>query len=294
MKQTDFNRRIVQLRLTASRLTAGLEGGNYRSLFKGFGLEFQEVRNYVAGDDPRLIDWKVSSRIGETYSKVYQEERELKIFMILDLSSSMFCGGRQRRKIDQLIELFALIGFSAAQNGDRIGSMFFNDKVTGYFPPRKDRSYISLQLNHLLQYCQHNNSRRKSNLALACRTAYERSNRRGCCIIISDFRCTDYQNQMALLSRRHDLLLLSINDIFDYELPDVGLYNFRDIESGELVSLIPASPHCRHSYSRYWLRKQQQLEEFTRRYRIPYYQIKTDDSIMTTLLRLFSSSRSKK
>jgi uncharacterized protein (DUF58 family) len=244
----DARTKLKRLKIQSDRLLDTFFSGDYRSLFKGPGLEFHETRPYVIGDDVRFIDWNVSSRMAAPYCKVFREERELILTLVFDISSSITKGFNARKK-EIAEEVFALLGFAAANNGDRVGSIIFSEIIERVTSARRGERYFLSQLKNALTIKPF---MRGSNLQLALRTTGEVMKRRGICIIISDFKADNYWREMSMLSRRHDVIAVRIEDELDRGFPNVGYVTLGDVEEGLSMAAFPASKRFQHEYKGYW------------------------------------------
>lgn len=227
-----FYQRIKHLRLTSQHLVEGLFSGSYRTVFRGPGLEFDEVREYVPGDDSRFIDWNVSSRLNSAFTKVFREEREMNLTLITDLSLSIGQGVGLMSKRETVSVLFAHLAYAAVMNSDRVGAVFFADKVLSAQRPRRGKAHAS----RLLQNCLDLDSRsRGTGLGPALLAAQEFVKRRGIMVVISDFRVGNYWGQMSRLSARHDVIACRVHDPIDSDFPATGYLEVVDPESGQLI-----------------------------------------------------------
>lgn len=248
-QRQDHAQQIKQIHLLSRRLAETILGGNYSSVFKGPGLEFDEVRDYLPGDDVRFIDWNVSSRMGTPYTKTFKEEREMLLQVLIDVSSSCFDGpvGEQKRRVAGT--LFSLIAHAALYNQDRVGSMLFSDRIEGYHPPHKSNRHVMRQLGEVMEFKPKGQG---SNLSLALKTASEAMTRRGISFILSDFRCTGYFKELSLFSRKHDVIAVRLVHSLDKELPSTGLIRLFDQEEGMRLNFWGKSPSQRRAYKQQW------------------------------------------
>ncbi|MDA3850485.1 MAG: DUF58 domain-containing protein [Spirochaetaceae bacterium] len=249
MDKQVLSQKIRKIYLLSRRLAETILGGNYKSVFKGPGLEFDEVRDYLPGDDTRFIDWNVSSRMGEPYTKTFREEREMLLQVIIDVSQSSFTGPVGEQKRECAGTLFALIAHAALLNNDRVGSLLFSDRIESCISPKKGKRFVMRQLAEVLEWEPQGKG---SNLALALRTASETMKRRGICFIISDFRGTNYKKELSLLSRKHDVIALRLTHILDRELPAIGLTRIIDSEQNDKVNYLGLLKGQKKAYSQYW------------------------------------------
>jgi len=239
-------RKARRIELVAARLAQSLLAGGYRSVFRGQGVEFDAVREYVPGDDVRQIDWNVTSRMGGVYTKMYREERELNLFLLLDVSRSVWSLSEARR--EQVSWIFAILALSAEFNNDNIGGLFFSDKIERRLPPGRGRYHILRVIHELLTLQPAGGG---SDLARALRVASEVCTRRGICVVVSDFRMTGYWKELYLLARRHDVLALRVAEDTDERFPATGAVELRDPETGA-ITLADGSEAFRRQYREFW------------------------------------------
>ncbi len=249
MISEDLPAQVRHLHVRSRKLVEGLFAGNYHSVFKGPGLEFDEVRDYIYGDDVRFIDWNVSSRMAAPYSKTFREERELILFHIVDVSASLSMGSGPVDKREVASNLFALLALAAVANEDRVGCLLFSDKVERLITPMKGRKHVLRQISEVLG-CKP--SGKGSNLAQALRTANQTLKRSSIVVILSDFRSADYQSELVLLSRKHDIIAIRLTDPLDETFPPAGLVEVQDPETGESLSLLGRLPKVRARYAEFW------------------------------------------
>ncbi|WP_245584636.1 DUF58 domain-containing protein [Spirochaeta cellobiosiphila] len=282
--------RVKNLELTSRKLVDSLFAGNYRSVFKGPGLEFNEVRGYVPGDDVRFLDWNVSSRMGSPYTKTYREEREMVLNLVLDLSASLNSGSGKQSRRDVSALIFSLLSYSAVANNDRVGAIFFSDKVESWVPPLKGKKHIS----RLIQECLSMSSSGKgTDLALALRTSIETMKRRGIVVIISDFKTTGYWRELTLLARKHDVIAIRITDPIEEDFPPVGAVSLVDPESGHsLFSWGRNRKFCKE-YHDYWALNTINWQRECRKRRVDTMILSTADDPAQKLIQFFEHRRSK-
>lgn len=249
MEKQELTRKVRQIHLLSLRLAETILGGNYNSVFKGPGLEFDEVRDYLPGDDVRFIDWNVSSRMGAPYTKTFREEREMLLQVLIDLSASAYSEPVGELKREVAGTLFALIAHAALVNNDRVGSLLFTDRVEGYFSPQKGTRYVMRQLGEVLETKPKGQG---TDLALALRTASDAMKRRGISFIISDFRGSSYRKELSLFSRKHDVIALRLVHPLDKELPGGGLIRFADNEQYHQINFLGFSKTQREKYRKHW------------------------------------------
>lgn len=288
MEDLSFFRRVRQIELVAAKLVDQLLGGRYRSIFRGQGIEFDEVREYVAGDDVRAIDWNVTSRMGLPHTKIFREEREIILFNVVDMSASLYAGSGDLGKNEYAALVFAILSLSAVKNNDRVGAAFFSDKIEKWIPPSKGRKHILSLIHELLKMKPVG---RGSDLELALKGVYRNLKRRGICFIISDFRTDGYWDSLSLLARKHDCVAVKIVDPVDFVFPRAGVLELEDPESGDILFADGTSPSFRQSYERFWREKQAVWEKACQRRGVETLTLSTSDDPGVEILRFFRRRR---
>ncbi len=223
-------KKVKRIELKTRRQSMDLLGGQYQSAFKGKGMSFSEVRKYQYGDEIRFIDWNVTARTGIPHIKVFEEERELTVMMLLDLSGSMNFGSAESFKLDRVAELAALLSFSAIQNNDKVGLIVFDDEIREYLPPKKGRGQVFQIIKKVLS---HKVGSRNTNIDLSLQYLLKVIKRRCVVFLISDFVSSGYNKSLAIAAKKHDLVGIHLSDKLEREIPDLGLIPVRDAESGE-------------------------------------------------------------
>jgi uncharacterized protein (DUF58 family) len=291
LKRSDILRRINTFPLAASELAEDFLSGGFRSVFRGNGIEFEEVRHYEQGDDVRFIDRNVSARFGKPYVKLYREERELTVFVVLDCSASMFAGGKgDINRFEQALFTAALIGFSAERAGQRFGSLFFDSEVRRIFKPGKGRAHLMAIISSALGASPGAGG---SALSLAIRGAGSLLKRRSLVVLISDFRCPDWDIELNSLAGRHDFIAVKINDLFDYDFPNLGLLTLEDPESGKTIQAPTSFSSFRWAW-REWNEEQNNAWiAACRRLGLSRLEISTSDDALSVLKGFFQSRRSR-
>lgn len=278
--------RARSLRIVSSRLLEGLLAGGYRSVFKGPGIEFDEVREYVETDDSRSIDWNVTARMGAPFTKTFREEREILLYLILDMSRSMFSGSAGLTKIDLASEISALLVYAAIQNNDRVGGVFFSDQIEKWIPPFKGVSHGSRMVRDIGTFEARGSG---SDLALGVRTAYESMKRRGICVIVSDFRTGTGMKEATLLARKHDVIAIRIIDDNEFVFPVRGYVPLTDPESGMTLPVQGSSARFRREYHDHWQAEHAIWQQSYRRRGIATLTVGTDEDAADRLIRYFDS-----
>ncbi len=283
--------RAKSLHILSSKLLEGLLSGTYRSVFKGPGIEFDEVRDYTDNDDIRMIDWNVTSRMGTPYTKTFREEREIVLFLLIDVSASMYVGSAGEARIDTASELAALLVFAAVQNDDQIGVLFFSDKIEKWIPPAKGKSHASRIIRDLVTIEPEGTG---SDLALAGRSAYETMKRRGVCVILSDFRTNPGKAEVSLLSRKHDVIALRVIDQNEFTFPTAGFVELRDPESGATLSVRGGAGRFRREFHDFWRAEHALWERDYRRVGAATLTVGIDDDPAKELIRFFNARKRRK
>ncbi|MBU1913005.1 MAG: DUF58 domain-containing protein [Candidatus Omnitrophica bacterium] len=227
-------KKVRQIEIRTGRLVNDVFAGEYESIFKGRGMEFHEVREYVPGDDIRSIDWNVTARSGHPYVKKFVEERELTVIIIADMSGSGSFGTRNKMKTELMAEIGAVLSFSAVKNNDKVGLLLFTDKVEKFIPPKKGRPHVLRVIRELLYYKPES---RKTSISSAIEYLGKVLKKRAVVFLISDFMDTGYEKLLGILNKRHDIIGISISDPREKDIPDIGLVKFEDAETGEILYL---------------------------------------------------------
>ena len=288
MEDQSFFRRVRQIELVSAKLVDQLLGGRYRSIFRGQGIEFDEVREYVAGDDVRAIDWNVTSRMGLPHTKIFREEREIILFNVVDISASLYAGSGEIGKNEYAAHVFAILSLAAVKNNDRVGAAFFSDRIEKWIPPGKGRKHILSLIHELLKTKPRGSG---SDLDLALKGVYRNLKRRGICFIISDFRTEGYWDSLSLLARKHDCVAVKIADPVDTLFPQAGVMELEDPESSEVLFADGRSPSFRQSYESYWQGKQAAWEAGCARRGVETLTLSTSDDPGVEILRFFRRRR---
>lgn len=276
---------LRRIEITTNRLATEQLVGNYTSVFKGQGLAFREVRQYQPGDDVRTIDWNVSARMRETYVKVFVEEREMTVMLLVDLSRSQAFGTHTHHKSRLAAELAALCAFSAIKNNDRVGLILTTDEVERIVPPKKGQKHVMRVVREILGASP---KRTGTDLSMALETLSRVARRRSVAFLISDFFATDYERALSLASARHDVIPLLLVDPRDEELPEVGLGAFEDLETGEAILIDTASPQVREHYRREMGAQRRRTVATFRKLGLDHCIVRTDESYVRPLRDLFA------
>ena len=263
-----------------------LFAGEYHSVFKGQGMEFAEVREYERGDDVRTIDWNVTARVGRPFVKIFDEERELTVLLIVDASASGSFGSVDQLKGEIGVEISALLAFSAIKNNDRVGLVIFTDEVEVFVPPKKGRRHVLRVIRELLYFQPRG---RGTSISTALEYLDRVIHRRSVVFLISDFMDTDYDRALQRLRRRHDLIAINLVDPRERELPSAGFVSLHDAETGEMVVVDSNSEQVRTAYARAAARAAEQKHRFFRRIGIDEIPVDTSKSYVEPLVRFFQA-----
>ena len=285
METSEIIKKVRKIEIKARGLSSNIFAGQYHSAFKGRGMAFSEVREYQYGDDVRDIDWNVTARFNKPYVKVFEEERELTVMLMIDVSGSLDFGTQRQMKRDMVTEIAATLAFSAIQNNDKIGVVFFSDKIEKYIPPKKGRKHILYIIREMLDF--HADSHR-TDVAQAIEFLTSVSKRRCTTFIMSDFYTRqDFLQQLTIANRKHDVVAIQVYDRRTKELPNVGLMKVVDAETGFEQYVDTGSKKLRESYYRSWMKRQQELKEVFAKSNVDSVTICTSDDYVKSLLGLF-------
>lgn len=287
----DILRQVRLLELRTRGLVNSLFSGEYRSVFKGQGMEFSEVREYQPGDEVRSIDWNVTARMQRPYVKRYIEERELTVMLAVDLSGSGRFGTRQRFKSELAQELSAVVAMSAIRNNDRVGTMLFTDAVEHVVPPRKGRRHALRLIRDLLVFKPRG---RGTDIAGATDYLNKMLPKKTIIFLVSDFLAPDIERPLKLLAQRHDVVAVTVEDPSELELPDIGLARLTDPETGALVDIDTSDARVRSAYTRVVYEEGEARKRLLRRLAIDEVLVHTNGSIVEPLLRFFRSRETRK
>jgi uncharacterized protein (DUF58 family) len=287
METSEIIKKVRKIEIKARGLSSNVFAGQYHSAFKGRGMAFSEVREYQYGDDVRDIDWNVTARFHRPYVKVFEEERELTVMLLIDVSGSLDFGTQRQMKRDMVTEIAATIAFSAIQNNDKIGVVFFSDRIEKYIPPKKGRKHILYIIRELLDFQPVS---KRTNVKQALEFLTSVSKRRCTAFVLSDFYVRqDFQQQLTIASRRNDVVAIQVYDKRARELPDVGLMKVVDAETGFEQYVDTSSRNLREAYHRYWMKRQSQLLSVFAKSNVDNISIATDEDYVRALLGLFNT-----
>lgn len=283
--------KIRKIEIKTRGLSQNIFAGEYHSAFKGRGMMFSEVREYQYGDDIRDIDWNVTARHNHPYVKVYEEERELTVMLLVDMSGSGLFGAEGEEKREMIAEIAATLAFSATQNNDKIGALFFTDKVEKFIRPDKGKKQILLIIRELLDYKPQS---RRTDIAEAVKYFTNAQKKRCTAFIISDFINTgDYRQPLQIARNKHDIMALQVYDVRDTKMPDIGLVKFKDLETGADKWVDTSLKSVRNAYDKWWYLRQQHMSETLRSAHVDFATISTNENYVKALMALFKTRASR-
>lgn len=290
METSELLRKVRKIEIKTRGLTSHAFSGEYHSAFKGRGMTFSEVREYQPGDDIRAIDWNVTARFNNPYIKVFEEERELTVMLLVDMSGSKEFGTQTQLKQDMVTELCAVLAFSAIQNNDKIGVIFFTDKIEKFIPPKKGKSHILRIIRELINFVPEHS---KTNIAQALRYFTNVIKKRSTAFIISDFIDEGFEQALKIANKKHDIVALQIFDKREKELPSVGLIKFQDAETGEAKWVDTSNKEIIKMYALASRKNDEKLKEIFKRSGVDSARIGTHQSYMQPLMNLFKQRENK-
>lgn len=286
MEAAELLKKVRRIEIKTRGLTRHIFAGQYHSAFKGRGIAFNEVREYQYGDDIRNIDWNVTARFNHPYIKVFEEERELTVMLLIDVSGSGNFGTGASFKKDIMTEVSAVLSFSAIYNNDKIGVIFFSDIIEKFIPPLKGRRHILRIIRELLDFKPVSSN---TNLGEPLRFLTNAIKKRCTAFIISDFIAPDFEESLKIAANKHDLVALFVSDPFEKALPDIGLIKVMDSETGTEQWIDTSSVYARKSYSGWWNNHLNYIENTFKKYGIDHTFLSTDSDYVQPLIKLFKS-----
>ena len=285
METSELLKKVRQIEIKTRGLSNNIFAGQYHSAFKGRGMAFSEVREYQFGDDTRDIDWKVTARYVRPYIKVFEEERELTVMLLIDVSGSKDFGSVSQMKRDVTTEIAATLAFSAIQNNDKIGVIFFSDKIEKFIPPQKGRRHILYIIRELIDFRPDD---RQTDINQALKYLTNAIKKRCTAFLLSDFiDHGNYHDALTIANRKHDIVAIQVYDRRETELPAVGLMKVRDAETGQERWIDSSSKRVREAYRTWWDKRQAEMNAAFQKSRIDAVSIRTEDDYVKALLALF-------
>ncbi len=287
VETSELLKNVRKIEIKTRGLSQNIFAGQYHSAFKGRGMAFAEVREYQFGDDVRDIDWNVTARFQHPYVKVFEEERELTVMLLIDVSGSLNFGTARQLKSDMATEIAATLAFSAIQNNDKIGVIFFSDRIEKYIPPQKGRKHILYIIREMLDF--HPQSQ-KTDVGMALEYLTRVMKRRCTAFVLSDFYTrADFSTVLQIANRKHDVAAIQVYDKRAKELPDVGLIKVRDAETGHDIYIDTSSKKLRQAHTRYWMEREETLRQTFAKSNVDWVSVATDEDYVKQMMLLFAS-----
>lgn len=287
METSELLKKVRKIEIKTRGLSSHIFSGEYHSAFKGRGMAFSEVREYTPGDDIRSIDWNVTARFNTPFVKVFEEERELSVMLLVDVSASGLFGTQKQFKQDLITELCAVVAFSASQNNDKIGVIFFSDKIEKFIPPKKGKTHVLRIIRELLEFKPENT---KTDIEVGLKYLTSVIKKKSIAFLISDFMSdTKYKDALKIANKKHDLIALRIVDKTETELPDVGMMKLRDNETGKLMWVDTSDKSFRRQFLVNQRKFEDELKDVFNRSGIDSAKILTNENYVTPLMNLFKN-----
>lgn len=285
METTDLIKKVRQIEIKSRGLSANVFAGSYKTAFKGHGMSFAEVREYQYGDDVRDIDWNVTARQNKPHIKIFEEERELTVMLLIDVSGSREFGSVSKTKQEQITEIAATLAFSTISNNDKIGVVFFSDRIERYIPPQKGKKHVLAIISEMLKF---EPVQRGTDLNKAIQYVSNAQKKRCTTFLISDF-CdnSNYQQALSIASTKHDMVAIQVYDPREQELPNVGLMHVCDAETGQEQWVDTSSRSVRDAYNQWWKQMQERMQDAFMRSKVDSVSVSTDQDFVPALLALF-------
>ncbi len=285
MDSSELIKKVRKIEIKSRGLSQNVFAGEYHSAFKGRGMMFSEVREYQYGDDIRDIDWNVTARHNKPYVKVFEEERELTVMLLVDVSGSGSFGAVGPEKRDMIAEISATLAFSAISNNDKIGAIFFSDRIEKFIPPKKGKRHILMIVSQLLDFQPQS---RGTDIAGALKFFTDALKKKSTAFLISDFiDNSEYDKPLSVARNRHDLMAIQVYDRRDASMPDVGLVRMADLETGSTRWVNTSSKKVRKAYDRWWYERQQLMSSRLKHSKVDFASVATDEDYVKALMGLF-------
>ena len=286
MIPAEILKKVRLIEIKTRHIVNNIFGGEYHSAFKGMGMEFAEVREYYPGDDIRAIDWNVTARTGKPFIKKYDEERELTVMLIVDVSASGFFGTGESLKSDIMIELASILSFSAIKNNDKVGLLLFSDKIEEFIPPKKGKSHV---LRVIREMIYHKAKDRKTDISIALEHIQKVLKRKSIIFLLSDFWDDSYYQTMKLISKKHDLINIQILDKAEIAIPKLGMVKFHDAETQKSAWIDTNNKQVQNISTKYIQNKNKVIKEFCKKNKIDFISIDTAEGYLNPLEQFFST-----
>lgn len=290
MDANELFRKVRHIEIKSRGLSRHIFSGQYHSVFKGKGMAFSEVREYQYGDDIRSIDWNVTARLNHPYVKIFEEERELTVMLLIDVSGSNEFGTRKQLKEDMITEIAAVLAFSAIQNNDKVGVIFFSGKIEKFIPPKKGSSHILRIIRELIDFKPDN---RETDIANALRYLTNVIKKRSTAFILSDFFDKNFSDALRIANKKHDLIAVRVSDTHEFQIPEMGLVRILHPETGAVRWVDSSSASFRKAYQVWANRKESELSDVFIRSGVDAVHVSTDEDYVRPLLNLFKKRGSR-
>ena len=284
METSELIKKVRKIEIKTRGLSKNIFAGEYHTAFKGRGMTFAEVREYQYGDDIRSVDWNVTARFGHPYIKVFEEERELTVVLLIDVSGSREFGSVTQLKKDIFTEVAATLAFSTIQNNDKIGVIFFSDKIEKFIPPKKGKKHVLHIIRELIDFTPESN---KTDIGGALRYFTNAIKKSSTAFVISDFMDKSFERDLTIANRKHDVVALQVYDIRETELPNVGLVKLKDAETGERIWVDTSDKRLRTTYKHAWGESQLALQKVFTKSGVDTVSMSTSEDYVRALMKLF-------
>lgn len=284
METSDLLKKVRKIEIKTRGLSQNIFAGEYHTAFKGRGMTFAEVREYQYGDDVRAIDWNVTARFGRPFIKVFEEERELTVILLVDVSGSLDFGTTIQFKKDIITEVAATLAFSTIQNNDKVGAIFFSDRVEKFIPPKKGKKHVLHIIRELLVFKPESN---QTDIAGALKYFTNAIKKRSTAFIISDFIDSGFERTLSIANNKHDVVALQVYDIREAEIPNVGMIKMKDAETGERMWIDTSDKRLRKAYKHQWNERQLVLQKIFKQSGVDSVSMSTDDDYVRAMMKLF-------
>ncbi len=285
METSELLQKVRRIEIKTRGLSNHIFAGEYHSAFKGRGMTFSEVREYQYGDDVRSIDWNVTARFAHPYIKVFEEERELTVMLLIDVSGSSVFGTVSQMKKEMFTEIAATLAFSTIQNNDKIGVIFFSDKIEKFIPPKKGRKHVLHIIREMINFQPESN---QTDIAEALRYFTNAIKKRSTAFVISDFIDDDFEKELLIANKKHDVVAIQVYDVRETEMPNVGLIKLKDAETDSRIWIDTSDKRLRTFYRHNWGEKQLELQKVFTKSGVDSVSMKTSDDYVKALIKLFN------
>ena len=291
MLPIEILKKVRLLEIQTRHLVNDIFGGEYHSAFKGMGMEFAEVREYQPGDDIRDIDWNVTARTGKPFIKKFDEERELTVLLMIDVSASGYFGSGENFKSDLMVELASILSFSAIKNNDKVGLILFSDQIEKFIPPNKGKSHVLRVIRELIYFKTED---KKTNLSEALEYSLKALKRKSVIFFLSDFLDEGYETSLKLINQKHDLICIQLTDPSEIEIPDLGLIKMHDVETGDTIWVDTSNEKIRKEMNANFTVKAEEHLTFFKKNKIDHVLINTQKSYIEPLVEFFNKRTSRR